>query len=187
MNIEDVLRAMRLYAEDDHYGPDVGRWLIAIEAAMREPVGEVGYSWARSTTSQSAAHAYPLALLSDQHIPPGTKLYALPPDAAAEIERLRADAESCRKDAERMRAALEYLFEETGPATCSTSDECFSSGRCGRGAYETPLENAAGGCWFSECSCMSDAQQNAASILDEMDRATNAPVNQSLTTREPKP
>ena len=56
---------------------------------MREPVGEVGYSWAWATTSQSTSHACPLALLSDQHIPPGTKLFAIPPDAAAEIERLR--------------------------------------------------------------------------------------------------
>ena len=36
MNIREVLREMRLYAEDDHYGPDVGRWLITLEAAMRE-------------------------------------------------------------------------------------------------------------------------------------------------------
>ena len=79
------------------------------------------------------------------------------------------------KDAEiaRLTKALEDLFEDGEPSrsNCGRASECFSSGRCGRGAYETPLENAAGGCWFSECGCMSEAQQNAASILDEMDRA----------------
>jgi hypothetical protein len=38
MNIREVLREMELYAEDDNYGPDVGRWLIAIRSAMEDPI-----------------------------------------------------------------------------------------------------------------------------------------------------
>ena len=76
---------------------------------------------------------------------------------------------------ERLREALENLFEDGEPSrsNCGRASECFSSGRCGRGAYETPLENAAGGCWFRECHCMSEAQQNAAALLDKMDRKAN--------------
>lgn len=32
-------------------------------------------------------------------------------------------------------------------------DRCRDDDACGRGAYETPLENAAGGPWFRECRC----------------------------------
>jgi protein gp37 len=30
---------------------------------------------------------------------------------------------------------------------------CRGPHKCGPGAYETPLDNAAGGCWFRECRC----------------------------------
>ena len=97
----------------------------------------------------------------------------------AEIERLQDQITEiptlCRRyeaKIERLREALENLFEESEPR-CDLAEQCFSSGRCGRGAYETPLENAAGGCWFRECHCMSEAQQNAAALLDKMDRKAN--------------
>lgn len=32
-------------------------------------------------------------------------------------------------------------------------DRCRGPHGCGQGAYETPLDNAAGGCWFRECRC----------------------------------
>jgi protein gp37 len=32
-------------------------------------------------------------------------------------------------------------------------DRCRGPHPCGPGAYETPLDNAAGGCWFRECRC----------------------------------
>ena len=78
MNVQDVIREMRLYTEDDNYGPDVGRWVIALEAAMREPVatiieGEDGFRYCDW----------------DSALETGMKLYALPPDAQAEIERLQ--------------------------------------------------------------------------------------------------
>lgn len=95
----------------------------------------------------------------------------------AEIVRLQADVTEiptiCRRYEKRLKElgeALEDLFEESEPSHCPFSGECFSSGRCGRGAFETPLENAAGGSWFRECSCMSEAQQNAASLLDSLER-----------------
>ena len=93
-----------------------------------------------------------------------------------EYGHLEEDYEALRAENERLREALENLFEDGEPSrfNCGRASECFSSGRCGRGAYETPLENAAGGCWFSECGCMSEAQQTAASILDEIDRAALA-------------
>ena len=90
-----------------------------------------------------------------------------------ELERLVRALKKKDAKIEQLREALENLFEESEPR-CDLAEQCFSSGRCGRGAYETPLENAAGGCWFSECSCMSEAQQNAAQLLDMLDRATLA-------------
>ena len=76
-DIQEVLREMRLYAEDDHYGPDVGRWLIAIEAAMREPAAEL----VRTSTGSEWAFR-----LMDPPI--DTKLFAFPPDAAGEIKKI---------------------------------------------------------------------------------------------------
>ena len=82
MNIEDVLREMREEFADD---APVMRWADAIEAAMREPVGEVGYAWSPAPTSQAAYYGVPFVAVGG-HVPPGTKLYALPPDAATEVK-----------------------------------------------------------------------------------------------------
>jgi hypothetical protein len=104
MSIKEVLREMRNYTSPSH--PLQMAWADAIEAAMREPVAKV-------VTTQTGPE---IVRLKD--CPLGTRLYALPPDAQAEIERLKADAESCRKDAERMREALAMI------ATATTEDGC---------------------------------------------------------------
>jgi hypothetical protein len=136
MSVQDVLREMRSVAASDwakEQGEvdDLNEWADTIEAAMREPVAEVVF--VDFLEDGAVRMIQPLAKFG-----PGTKLYALPPDAAAEIERLqavanrgghlavasaeierlKADAESCRKDAERMREALAMI------ATATTEDGC---------------------------------------------------------------
>ena len=76
-DIQKMLREMRLYADENNYGPDVGRWLIAIEAAMREPAAEL----VRTSTGSEWAFR-----LMDPPI--DTKLFAFPPDAAGEIKKI---------------------------------------------------------------------------------------------------
>ena len=76
MNIEDVLREMREYVADDNYNPDIDKWIVTIEAAMREPA----LTLTDGMVAEWSAHFRP---------PPiGTKFYTFPPDAAGEIERL---------------------------------------------------------------------------------------------------
>jgi hypothetical protein len=98
-DIQEVLREMR---EWDSVASR--EWADAIEAAMREPVAEViAYEGIKIVNARSAK----LALL-----PLGTKLYALPPDQSAEIERLRADLETAERalDAQTdFRAEIERL------------------------------------------------------------------------------
>ena len=70
---------------------------------------------------------------------------------------------------EQFRECLQELLEESAPSPkdCPNSDQCFMGGEAGRGAYLTPEENAAGGSWFRECHCMSEAQQKAAELLEK--------------------
>ena len=83
MTIQDVLKEMRSASfgmrrvglEDD--AQEFTKWADAIEAAMRERVAEVRH--ANGTTF----------CVFDPDLSHGTKLYAFPPDAQAEIERLR--------------------------------------------------------------------------------------------------
>ena len=82
-DIQEVLREMRLYADENNYGPDVGRWLIAIEAGIREPVAYISH------TSQGDVLDWEPQFDAPSHI----KLYAFPPDAQAEIAVLREDKE----------------------------------------------------------------------------------------------
>lgn len=117
------------FCPDEMTHEQVARWgenqKPALEAAMRKPVGEVGYSWTRSTTSQSATHAYPLTLLSDQHIPPGTKLYAFPPDAARlkeegdawgrELVVRNRELTDAQAEIERLQAQVNDLMVEMTP------------------------------------------------------------------------
>ena len=84
-DIQEVLREMRLYAEDDHYGPDVGRWLIAIEAAMREP--EAWKSIDREGIEDATVYEDTMQdwVRFGRRIVP---LFAFPPDAAGEIKKI---------------------------------------------------------------------------------------------------
>jgi len=90
MTHSEALRDMRRYAEDDNYGPDVGAWIIAIEAAMREPKAYISH------TSQGDV----LDWEPQFDAPSRTKLFTFPPDAAGEIERLRREIESANADGE---------------------------------------------------------------------------------------
>ena len=127
---EEIIREMREYAEHLRslgasravFAVSFCRWADALEAAMREPVAEYtalpdGLEWRFRPQ------------IFDP--PVGTKLYAFPPDAEEEIERLRdrlkwfedsggvavhaevfkrgAEIEHCRKDAERMQKEIDLL------------------------------------------------------------------------------
>jgi hypothetical protein len=73
--IQEVIEEMRTDCSRD---AQVQRWADALEAAMREPVAEVdGLGFVIET-----------GLIGDME--PGTKLYTLPPNAQAEIARLKA-------------------------------------------------------------------------------------------------
>ena len=93
--------------------PDVAsvqEWLHAIESAMKNPV----------------AVAEEHGLIQDlRDYPPGTRFYAFPPDAAAEIQRLRTfnavEIERLRQGNERLREAVTRLL-----ACPAIADEDFS-------------------------------------------------------------
>ena len=79
---KEIIREMRKFVADrslnertTFLGGVVKEWAESIEAAMREPVAEV-----RSLPGDICA--------LDRNLPVGTPLFALPPDAAGEIERL---------------------------------------------------------------------------------------------------
>jgi hypothetical protein len=81
MKIQDVINEMRDYAEIRYAPPQSAtlfRWADALEAAMREPVAQI-----------MERRMGPQYCEWDSSLDAGTKLYALPPDAAGEIERLR--------------------------------------------------------------------------------------------------
>jgi FtsZ-binding cell division protein ZapB len=93
-SINNIIREMRAAFEgakaetDSLYAlaiaKDANRWADALEAAMREPVAVV----ARNDSGQIRLVGSDwLAFNISAHV--GTRFYALPPDAAAEIERLR--------------------------------------------------------------------------------------------------
>lgn len=65
----------------------------------------------------------------------------------------------------RIRAALEELLREGSHESCEHACECFGPGMAGWLAYDDFESNAAGGCWFSECHCATDAQRMAADAL----------------------
>jgi hypothetical protein len=78
MTPSEVTREMREYAEHLRHEPiadPLRRWADALEQAMREPVGHRG-EYGGVLNERGVA------------LPLDTKLYALPPDAAGEIERL---------------------------------------------------------------------------------------------------
>jgi len=94
MSIEDVLNEMRGFADKGMVSvvcSDIMiEWADAIEAAMREPAAEV----AEDRYSTPPGENDEITAL----LPVGTKLYALPLDAAGEIERLRELVESAYRD-----------------------------------------------------------------------------------------
>lgn len=65
----------------------------------------------------------------------------------------------------KIRAALEALLAEGKPAYCEHADECFCNDLTGWLAREDPESSACGGCWFTHCSCATEAQRQAADAL----------------------
>jgi hypothetical protein len=93
-DINELLREMREWADRDY--PQIGAWADAIEAAMREPVmiareSGGGVAWIMDILKPDAMHHR-------------MRLYALPPDAAAEIERLIANREALYNRLDDMRS-----------------------------------------------------------------------------------
>jgi hypothetical protein len=91
MKIEDVIREMRQYVEDDKYDPDVATWITFLEAAMREPVALIVKNRAgQIRLTDVDGNAF------DLYDNLGTKLYALPPiDTRDESCRESADTSTC--------------------------------------------------------------------------------------------
>jgi hypothetical protein len=86
VTVEEVLREMRERLDSTGpYDPDVEAWADAIEAAMTQPAATVrGYY-------MFPEDAEPRFTEIDKiNLPEGTKLFAFPPDAQAEIERLKS-------------------------------------------------------------------------------------------------
>jgi hypothetical protein len=81
IGVSDIIREMHRWADCRDDSQQIEAWAAALEAAMREPVA--------TANKQGLVHEY---------FPRGTKLFALPPDAAGEIERLQ---ESCRRREDR--------------------------------------------------------------------------------------
>ena len=101
-DIQKMLREMRLYADENNYGPDVGRWLIAIEAAMREPVAW----WVEDENGEPYGKGrYAVRFMPDNR--PGrtvTPLFALPSDAQAELVRITEQLAERDAEVERLKA-----------------------------------------------------------------------------------
>jgi len=91
MKIEDVIREMRQYVEDDKYDPDVATWITFLEAAMREPVALIVKNRAgQIRLTDVDGNAF------DLYDNLGTKLYALPPiDTRDQSCRESADTSTC--------------------------------------------------------------------------------------------
>jgi hypothetical protein len=111
----EVIREMRLRIEDECPPgiEDVKNWADALEAAMREPVAEI------EPINRLDGSIVTYCRYDQYKLPPGTKLYTFPPDAAAEIERLHSDLETAeraldaqtdfRKEIERLNTALREI------------------------------------------------------------------------------
>ena len=88
------------------------------------------------------------------------------PLTVGELEQIRTDHYNLRVDRDELLQALQELLEDGETMTrCPKAEECFSDGRTGWLAFEDPVSNAAGGCWFMECYCASDAQRKASELL----------------------
>jgi len=112
MTIAQIVNEMREYS-DPHSDP--WRWADTLEAAMREPVATV----VKNDSGQIRLVGKDwLALDLSAHV--GTNLYEIPPDAAAEIERLREALQSLRSDlrepAEREDGLFRHFYDRVQTA-----------------------------------------------------------------------
>jgi hypothetical protein len=80
---EKIIREMRGWEYESY--KVIAKWADALEQAMLEPVAEV-YESADSVCGERGTE---IDWIGSRRCDPGTKLYALPPDAAGEIENLR--------------------------------------------------------------------------------------------------
>jgi hypothetical protein len=115
MTPTEVIAEMRTDCSRD---AQVQRWADALEAAMREPVAEViDTPYGPAMTGRH--------MLNIEALPPGTNLYAMPPDQSAEIKRLHGmighlqlalDKEAARHrqdnaEIERLRAVVVLAYQ----------------------------------------------------------------------------
>jgi len=130
MTADKALREMRERATWhplDFNPDDLLRWADALEAAMREPVAEI----------RKSSHDTWCAF--DPDLPPGTNLYAFPPDAAAEDrfpqektddrrEALRISKLLLKKDAEieRLSHAVRLAASQKLPDEMEAEDKEFA-------------------------------------------------------------
>ena len=117
MDIQDVLREIREAESHNEWNPRVPsevllpaakikRWRETIEAAMREPVAEVVHENGLPYGGIRMTKAFN----------PGTKFYTFPPDAAGEIQRLKALLETGREIVEQYAPGFELWLEEVDAA-----------------------------------------------------------------------
>ena len=111
MTIQEALSTLRniadrLHASGCHWRSErITESANAIEAAMREPVGEAGYAWSSASTSQATHYGVPFVALGEMNVPPGTKLFTFPPSAQAELVRITEQL--AERDAEIERLTLQ--------------------------------------------------------------------------------
>lgn len=110
MTPTEVIRELRAEADT---AESFNRWGDALEQAMRGPVAisRVNTTGGNAGTAWHAAPVDPtlsLPLLAD-----GTKLYTLPPDQSAEIERLKAELATCnmQPEIERLKAKCDRYMD----------------------------------------------------------------------------
>jgi len=103
---KEIIREMRATADksrESRYlalAGDIEGWIAAIETAMREPVGVVEdvIIGASGAFGDHEIRKSRRARWLKNKPPVGTNLFAFPPDAAGEIERLKADMDAGAKD-----------------------------------------------------------------------------------------
>jgi hypothetical protein len=126
---EEILREMREAGnEPQGYGEhavtcdDVFRWADGIEASMQWPVAEV-YESADSVCGERGTE---IDWIGSRRCDPGTKLYALPPDAATVI---RLEVEHSRmlvEEIERLSVAFRLMANQKLPHEMNSEDREFA-------------------------------------------------------------
>jgi hypothetical protein len=130
--IIEVIREMRELEEMEVPRIDLGavtiyRWRTTLEAAMREPVAEI------EPINRLDGSIVTYCRYDRTELPPGTKLYAMPPDAAAEIRYLRSRLAVLFQTA--TDAEIERLQDALHQISLCSQNVMGSKEECGRIAH----------------------------------------------------